>query len=173
MNENAYIIDEQSDTTDPIMKAINKYKHLPNIFLINRKLSSPESFSFTKICNSDIEREIKPLNIRKVTKFKNIPPKVLKSTTHSCSETLAKLFNDTMNNSKLSDEIKLAKVMVTFKKDNSTKSKSYRPVIVLTTVSKVFETIMNSQMSMLLNNVYPLKCVGTEKFLVQNKPYCL
>ena len=32
MNENAYIIDEQSDTTDPIMKAINKYKHLPNIF---------------------------------------------------------------------------------------------------------------------------------------------
>ena len=166
MNENPYIIDEQSDTTGPIMKAINKYKHLPKIFLINRKLSSPESFSFTKICNSDIEREIKPLNNRKVTKFKNIPPKV-------CSETLAKLFNDTMNNSKLSDEIKLAKVLVTFKKNNSSKSKSYRPVIVLTTVSKVFETIMNSQMSMLLNNVYPLKYVGTEKFLVQNKPYCL
>ena len=46
-----------------------------------------------------------------------------------------------MNNSKLSDEIKLAKVMVTFKKDNSSKSKSYRPVIVLT---NSFKSVWNN-----------------------------
>ena len=34
INENPYIIDEQSDVTDPILKAINKYKHHPSILLI-------------------------------------------------------------------------------------------------------------------------------------------
>ena len=31
INENPCIIDEQSGTTDPIIKAINKYKHHPSI----------------------------------------------------------------------------------------------------------------------------------------------
>ena len=45
INENLYIIDEQSYITD-IMKAINKYKHHSSILLINSKLSNLKSFSF-------------------------------------------------------------------------------------------------------------------------------
>ena len=117
INENPYIIDEQSEITDPIIKAINKCKHHPSILLINSKLSSPESFSFNKINNSDMEKKIKLLNIKKVTTFKNIrPPKVLKSSAHSCSETLTKLFNDTMNTSEFPDE-----VTSTFKNNDPTK----------------------------------------------------
>ena len=41
-----------------------------------------------------MEKEIKLLNIKKATTFKNIQPKVLKSSAYSCSETLTKLFND-------------------------------------------------------------------------------
>ena len=57
-NKNPYIIDEQSDITDPIINAINKYKHHPSTLFINSKLISPESFSFNKINNSGMEREI-------------------------------------------------------------------------------------------------------------------
>ena len=110
INENQYIIDEYSDITNPIIKAINKYKHHPSILLINSKLSSPESFSFNKINNSDMEKEIKLLNIKKNYIKKTIPPKVLKSSANSCSGTLTKLFNDTMNNSDFPDELKLAEV---------------------------------------------------------------
>ena len=46
------------------MKAINKYENHPSILLINSKLSSPESFSFSKINNNDFEKEIKLLNIK-------------------------------------------------------------------------------------------------------------
>ena len=113
INENPYITDEQSDITDPIIKASNKYKHHPSILLINSKLSSPESFSFNKINNSDMEKEIKFLNIKKATTCKSIPPKVLKSSEHGCSETLTKLFNDIMNNSEFPDELKLAEVTAT------------------------------------------------------------
>ena len=93
-SENPYIIEEKIDVVDLIIKAINKYKHHPSILLINSKLSSPESFSFNKINNFDMEKEIKLLNIKKATALQNIPPKVLKSSGHSCSETLTKLFNN-------------------------------------------------------------------------------
>ena len=97
INENPYIIDEKSYVTDPIMKTINKYKHHLCILVINSKLSSLESFSFNKISNFDMEKEMKLLNIKKVTTIKNVPLKVLKSSVHSCSETLAKFFYNPMN----------------------------------------------------------------------------
>ena len=57
--------------------------------------------------------------------------KVLKSSAHSCSETLTKLFNDTLNNSEFPDELKLAEVTATFKKGDPIKSRNYRPLSVL------------------------------------------
>ena len=103
------------------MKAINKCKHHPSILLINSKLSSPELFSFNKISNSDMEKKRKLPNIKKGTTFNNIPSKVLKSSAHSFSETLTKLFHDTTKTSEFLDELKFAEVTATFKKDDPTK----------------------------------------------------
>ena len=47
------------------MKTINKYKHHLCILVINSKLSSLESFSFNKISNFDMEKEMTLLNIKK------------------------------------------------------------------------------------------------------------
>ena len=94
-----------------------------------------------------MEKEIKLLNIKKTSAFKNVPPKNLKSNAHNCYETLTKLFNDTANNDEFQGKLKLAQFTTIFKKDDPTKSKSYRPVRVLRTVSKVFERMMHRQMS--------------------------
>ena len=103
-----------------------------------------------------MEKEIKLLNIKKATTFKNIPPKLLKSNAHSCSETLTRLFNDTMNNREFPDELKLTEVTATFKKDDPTKSKNYKPASVLPTVSKLFEKIMQRQTSIFVEKyLYP------------------
>ena len=77
---------------------------------------------------------------------------MLKSSVHSCSETLTKMFNDTMNNSELSDNLELAIVTATFKKDDPTKSKKYIPVTILPTVSKVSERLIHRQMSIFVEN---------------------
>ena len=94
--------------------------------------------------------------------------KVLKSSAYSCSETLTKLFNDILNNIKLPDELKLAEVTVAFKIDDPTKSKNYRPVSVLPTVSKVFETLMHRQMSIFVEYLlYPYMCGYRKGFSTQ------
>lgn len=46
VHENSYIIDEQNDIADAIMKTIKKYKHHSSILLINSSLSNLKSFSF-------------------------------------------------------------------------------------------------------------------------------
>ena len=51
-----------------------------------------------------------------------------------------------MSNNEFTDTLELAEVKVTFKKVDPTKSRSYRPVIVLPTVSKMFERRMHRQM---------------------------
>ena len=56
---------------------------------------------------------------------------------------MTKSINDKMNNSKFPYELKLEEVTVTFKEDDPTKQKTYRPVSVLSTVSKLFERIMH------------------------------
>ena len=115
-----------------------------------------------------MEKEIKLLNIKKATTFKNIQSKVLKSSAYNCSETLTKLFNDRLNNIKLPDELKLAEVTAAFKIDDPTKSKNYRPASVLPTVSKVFETLMHRQMSIFVEYLLsPYMCGCRKGFSTQ------
>ena len=50
------------------------------------------------------------LNPKKATKYKNIPPKVLKSMSDVCVEPLTHIFNDCIDSSTFPDELKCADV---------------------------------------------------------------
>ena len=53
-----------------------------------------DHFSFKEVSISEIEEELKELNSNKATTFGNIPIKILKQSSKSCSDTLQKLFNN-------------------------------------------------------------------------------
>ena len=57
------------------------------------------------------------------------------------------LLNKTFHENVFPDELKVADITTIFKKDDSTNVKNYRPVSVLPTVSKIFEGIMQNQIS--------------------------
>ena len=79
-----------------------------------------------------------------------------------------------MNNSEFPDELKLADVTATIKKDDPTKSKNYRPVSDLPTVSKVFERIMLRQMSIFVEKILsPYMCGYRKGFSTQKILYSL
>ena len=103
---NSYLIDK-SDLSDPVNKAISKYKNYPSILLIKAKIRNPPSFSFKEASLSDIEKELRNLNTKKASAFGNIPPKILRGSKESCSETLAELFNNTSLTSSFPTELKL------------------------------------------------------------------
>ena len=79
ITENTYIVDNSNDITDPVNKAIDKFKNHPSILLIQSKVANDSTFSFNEASLSDIEKELRLLNPKKSYTFiKNIPTKILK-----------------------------------------------------------------------------------------------
>ena len=173
IRQNSYITDESNEIEGQVKKAISKYKNHPSIILIKNKITVPELFVFTEASVSDIEKELSNLNTKKASTFKNITPKVLKASIESRSEALTKLFNNTILTSNFPDKLKVANVSLIFKKDDSHKSKNYRPISVLPVISKVFERLLHKQMSLHVEEYRSLYLCGYRKGLVPNKRFCL
>ena len=87
--ENLYLIDKR-ELSDPVNKVISKYENHLSILLIKDTIRNPASFSFKEASLSAIEKD---LNTKKASTFGSIPPKILRASKESCSETLAELFN--------------------------------------------------------------------------------
>ena len=95
INENSYIVNNEFNTIlDPVDRAIKKYEIHPRILLIKNKIGNEKSLKFEAISVSDIEKEIKTINLKKATASENIPPKILKSSSDNTATTLLELFNE-------------------------------------------------------------------------------
>ena len=94
-NKSSFITNRSSDgITDPIGKAIGKYKFHSSMLLIQKHIKNHDVFSFKTIEIVDIEKEINNINPKKVTTSNSIPPKILKKSSKVSASALHKLFND-------------------------------------------------------------------------------
>ena len=107
VRENSCLTDK-SELSDPVNKAISKYKNHPSILLIKDKIR--KSAHFLEASLSNIEKGLRNLNTKKASIFGNTPPKVLRASKENCSETLAELFNNTSLRSCFLIELKIADV---------------------------------------------------------------
>ena len=79
INENKYISNYDSgNLSDPVDKAICKYKFHPSILFIKSKLENQKLFSFQPVSKFDMEKEIQNNDLKKATTKSTIPPKILK-----------------------------------------------------------------------------------------------
>ena len=147
LNENKFLLTDTEDLDDPVDIAIKKFETHPSILNIKENIES-SMFSFNEVDLSDIEMELKNLNSKKASTFKNITSKQLKQTADICSESLLNIWNDEIvKNNRFPSKLKYADITPIFKKGDASLEKNYRPVSVLPVVSKVFERIMHKQIS--------------------------
>ena len=135
---------EQCDTIDAIL---HKFNHHPSILMINEKIAVTKRFEFSEATTDMIESEIKKLNPKKATKFKNIPCKLLKSNHDTCAPVLTKIYNECVKSTSIPDKMKNADITPVHKKEEVTNVKNYRPISVLPSTSKVFERLMQSEIN--------------------------
>ena len=147
ITENSEVISSTEGASDPIEKAQLKYSNHPSIKKIHTFVRNAHPFKFQKVSLEQVNNEIRRLNTKKATTFKNIPAKVLKSNSDVCSDSLQLIFNNSIENGLFPDSLKLADITPLHKMDEKTRKKNYRPVSVLPTVSKVFERIMDCQIT--------------------------
>ena len=111
------------------------------------------NFYIADVDRADVEKSIGNSNSSKVGTFKNIPKKCLKVTSDMCNPFLEAIWNqELLLNKKFPQKLRLANITPVYKKEGPTKVKNYRAAsIVLTTVSKTFERLMQRQISGYIN----------------------
>ena len=170
--ENTCITNRVSDNLkDPVARAIEKFKTHPSVLIIKDKIFQGNNFSFTEVSQFEIEKKIENLNVKKTTTHRNIPPKVLKTSAMVTAETLLQLFKQALTTGEFPSNLKNADVTPVFKKNNLLSKESYRPFIVLPTISKVFEKLMQNQIYLHINSfLWPYLCHYRKGF---NKQHAL
>ena len=74
-----YITNRVSDNLkDPVARAIEKFETHSSVLIVKDKIFQGNKFSFNELSQSETEKEIWNLNVKKATAHKNMPPKVLK-----------------------------------------------------------------------------------------------
>ena len=132
---------------DSIKISINQFENHPGILSINENINVEQSFQLPEITSQEVLSEINNLDSKKVGSYKNIPTTIQKETSEISSDHLAKTWNEQVIRSNFPNELKSADITPIFKKEESKLVEKYRPVSVLRCGSKVFERIIQKQLS--------------------------
>ena len=128
-----------------MIKLLWKFQFHPSILLIKSKINTSNTFSFTETETDDVNKEIRSLNSKKSGTQNDIPSKIFKKCTSSASPVLQKLLNEILRTGNFPDKLKLEDITPVIKKNNPLEKENYRPVSVLTVVSKISERVMQKQ----------------------------
>ena len=126
--------------------AIQHYSCHPSITKIKSNMTMAEDFNFSSVTSDSVMLCLKNINPRKSTGFDNIPGKLIRLAHRELAVPITNLINVSMTQSVFPDIYKCAEVSPIFKKTDSLCRGNYRPVSVLTCLSKICETIYNDQL---------------------------
>ena len=138
INTNHSFFINTGNENDPIAKAIAKYKSHPSIISIKRFLENSDS-SFQHVPKDKIIKTIKKLDPQKVIQSNDIPTKLIKSFSGFFSDYFYINLNKCMKDGKYVEDFEKAVVRPLYKKDGRKEKSNYRPVSVLSNISKVYE----------------------------------
>ena len=132
---------------DPLMKAIVKYRNHPSIVAIKGKCDSVLSFSFSQVERDEIMKEINNLKKSKAIQSTDILTKLIKENCDIFCDFTFENFNSYVLTSIYPNPLKNADITPVFKKGTKTSKDNYRPVSILSNISKIHERLMFKQIS--------------------------
>ena len=125
---------------------ISKYDSHPSIIAIKRNISSGQNFN-RNVAPFEIYHMLIKMDGKKATGFDEISSKFLKIGATPLAGPISRLINLSILESKFPDILKYAEGNALFKRIDEHIKENYRPVSALTAVSKIFERVLNIQMS--------------------------
>ena len=107
---------------------------------------SSDCFSFKLVTKEDIYEEILASDASKATQSDDMPTKVIKNNSDIFSKFFQANPNNTIETSTFPKQLKYDDVKRVFQKDSQTDKENYRPISILSNVSKIFERCLNKQL---------------------------
>lgn len=109
---------------------------------LSTNVSTGCSFGLLKFTTSDVLKKLNALDATKGTGPDCIHPHFIKTCATSLAEPLAHIFNFSISSGSFPGQWKTAKVVPIFKHDDEQNVKNYRPISILSTFAKVFESLI-------------------------------
>lgn len=132
-------------TEELIAQSILNYSNHPSIVAIKDKVK--DSFSFEKFSSEEIGFQIKKLDLKKSTQNTDLPTKLLVENCDQFSIFFELVLNNSLKEGIFPGALKVANITPVFKKGSKLKLENYRPVSILSNISKVFERCIYSQLN--------------------------
>ena len=130
----------------------------PSITTITKQCLSP-SFNFQKTNPNEVMKIISQLNTAKTCQNADTPTKILKLNKDIFEKFISNNFNHCIDEGEFPYELKHADVIPVHKKKVKCVKENYRPVSILTNISKVYETLWYNQLYSYFDNILsPNQC---------------
>lgn len=145
------LLDEESTNT-----IVDSYSSHDSITSIENEMANREDykdFSFSPVSEDMVLKKIASLNKRKSTGSDTIPPRLLKISAPCLAKPITKIINMSIEKCTFPDQLKDAEVAPIFKKGDNLDKVNFRPVSILSCVSKIFEYIYHAQIEEYFNKI--------------------
>ena len=131
--------------SDPVLKAIIKYRSHPSIKAIKEQCNTNLYFSLSQLGHDEIMKELNNLDTNKAIQNTDIPTKLIKEN----SDIFAIFIFENLNNSHSIFPTSMKNSIITpvHKKGPKTSKDNLRLVSILPNISKIYERVMFKQMS--------------------------
>ena len=168
ISEDQSLLSQTTGINDPVEKAIKKYENHPSIRKI-KECCELNQFEFKPVTVNEIHLQIQKLNTNKSSPLNSIPAKILKHNADIFAILLQKIFNSNVAECYFPKELKAGEISSLFKSLDAFIKKNYRPITVLSSVSKIYERVLENQIkSHALSFLSPLLCGFREGYGTQH-----
>ena len=117
-------------------------KTFPNILRIEENTNSSACFSFCTVSKENLLYQLNSLDHTKATQKCDIPTNIIKKNYDIFSDFLFENSNSIILTSLFSEQLKHADVKPILKKDSRNDKRNYRPVSILSNISKIYERLL-------------------------------
>ena len=132
-----------------IETAVIKYKNHPSIVAIKRKVNMNHAVEFKYVNLLHVMTKIISLRTSKPSSD-DLPTKIIQEAKETICPYLTDCINATMDYGVFPDKLKEAVVCPIYKKGDPGQKGNYRPISVLSAMSKIFERIMSEQINQVM-----------------------
>ena len=134
------------NVNDNVDQAIHDYVDHESVKRI-RNRGHENDFCFYHTDVKQIEKMLCKVNCKKSTGYDNFPSKLLKIASVELAPSICSLINNVIDQKVFPCDLKNAEVSPIYKKDDTLDKSNYRPISILSCVSKIFEKVIDTQFS--------------------------
>ena len=128
--------------------------------MIRQKMPKDRLFSFQEVQLNDVLKELSNLDKSKANPSESIPTKIVLENLHIFGPKVTHDFNYAIKVGLFPDNLKLADVTPAYKKLSKHEKDNFRPVSILSALSKVFERLMDKQIGIYFQTILSIFLCG-------------